>query len=447
MRRETKVKKALIIILDGMGDRPIAEFKGKTPLEYAKTPLMDQLVSQGICAMVDPLTPGMPVSTHTGMALLMGLPPKDAAYLARGPVEAAGIDLKTQPGDVILRCNFAHIEADKNNFRVLDRRAGRINEGTATLAKAVNKIKLPYGIKGKLYPTTQHRAVLHFSGDNLSAKVSDTDCSEISPAYVQVCKPLINKSAALKTAEVINTFTHQAYQILHDHPINKQRIKQAKVPANGLLCRSAGQISSMHNILNHYKLKVAVISAETTIIGLSKMFDFNSMTRAEFTALTDTDLDKKFALAHEALQNHDIVYVHIKGTDICAHDKQPELKAKFIEKVDQALAASNISIADTIIAVTADHSTDSNTGFHCGDPVPSILYSPYGRRDKCHIYSEQECMSGGLGRLSASSFLLSIVDQMSRLHNFKKEDTSYLEAISLSVKSLSAQHNKFINLS
>ena len=419
--------KALIIIMDGMGDRPIKAFNGKTPLEEADTPFFDKLVSRGMTAMVDPLTPGMPVGTHTGMALLMGLTPKDAACMARGPVEAAGIDLHTAPGDVIIRCNFAHIEADQTGLKVLDRRAGRINQQTDVLSQAVNDIELPHGIKGVLYPTTQHRAVLHLSGENLSAKISDTDCSRIRPAYVQECKSLTNESAAILTAEVINHFTHKAYEILNKHPINKQRSQQGKVPANGLLCRSAGQVRSVHNILNHYKLKVAVISAEATVTGLSKMFDFCSINHSELTALTDTNLDKKVALAVQAMQDNDIVYLHIKGTDICAHDKQPQLKARFIEQIDTAL--SRVSIKDKIIAVTADHSTDSTTGLHCGDPVPSIIYSPHGRRDKSQIFSEQECMSGGLGRLSGSSFLLSILDQMDCLHNFKKEDTLYIEPI------------------
>lgn len=425
MKNSSCIKsKALIIVLDGLGDRPIAQFNGLTPLEKAQTPFFDKLASQGMCAMINPLTPGMPVSTHTGMALLMGLTAKDTACLARGPVEAAGIDLSIQPGDVILRCNFAHIKTEQGRLKILDRRAGRINQQTDTLAQALNTIELPDGIKASFYPTTQHRSVLHLQGKNLSAKISDTDCPRTVPAYVQPCNPLIDQEAAIQTAEAINHFSHQAHQVLNSHPINKQRVKQGKTPATGILCRSAGQINSIHNVLNYYKIKVAVVAAETTVIGLTKLFGFTTMTRPTFTALADTDLKTKVALALEAMQNHDLVYLHIKGTDICAHDHQAILKSQFIEKIDTAL--SDIDINDKIIAVTADHTTDSNTGFHSGDPVPSIIYSPFGRRDKTRTYSEQECMYGGLGQLSAHSFLLTVLDQMGRLHNFKKEDTPYI---------------------
>ncbi|MDX2503467.1 MAG: 2,3-bisphosphoglycerate-independent phosphoglycerate mutase [Gammaproteobacteria bacterium] len=425
-------RKALIIVLDGLGDRPIAEFDGLTPLEKAQTPFFDKLARKGMCAMVNPLTPGMPVSTHTGMALLMGLTPKDTACLARGPVEAAGIDLVTHPGDILSRCNFAHIEAERGKLKVLDRRAGRINQQTDILAQALNKIELAHGIKASLHPTTQHRAVLHLQGKNLSAKISDTDCSRIIPAYVQPCKPLILNNAAIQTAEAINHFIHQAHHILAKHPINQQRMIQGKAPATGILCRSAGQINSIHNILNYYKVKTAVISAEATVTGLTKLFGFTPITRPTFTALADTDLKTKVKLALQAMQDHDLVYLHIKGTDICAHDLQAMLKSQFIERIDRAL--SDIDIKDKIIAVTADHSTDSNTGFHSGDPVPSVLYSPYGRRDKSSAYSEQECMYGGLGPLTANSFLLTILDQMDILHNFKKEDTPYIEPIHISDK-------------
>lgn len=419
-----KSKKGLIIVLDGLGDRPAAELNGLTPLEKAQTPFFDQLAAQGMNAMVSPLMPGMPVGTHTGMALIMGVAPKDIAHLTRGPVEAAGIDVSAQQGDVILRCNFAHVEAEQDKLKVLDRRAGRINQHTDILADALSSIKLPYGIKAHFYPATQHRAVLHLQGKNLSANVSNTDCSRINPPYFQHCKPLTADDAAIQTAEAINHFSHQAHRVLAHHPVNEQRVKQGKTPANGVLCRSPGQVNSVHNLLNYYKVKAAVISAEATVIGLGKLFGFTTINRPEFTALADTDLEAKVTSAVQAMQTHDLVYLHIKGTDICSHDHQPLLKSQFIEKIDHAL--SNIDISDKIIAVTADHSTDTTTGLHTGDPVPSICYSPYGRCDKVSGYSEQNCMDGGLGQLSSNEFLLTILDQMGMLHNFKKEDAPYI---------------------
>jgi len=120
-------RKGAIIVIDGLGDRPAQVLDGLTPLEAADTQVFDKLASDGICGLVDPFVPGMPVSTHTGTSLLKGLAPKDAYKLSRGPIEAIGIDLPIQPGDLTMRGNFATLEPANGWFKVLDRRAGRIS--------------------------------------------------------------------------------------------------------------------------------------------------------------------------------------------------------------------------------------------------------------------------------------------------------------------------------
>jgi 2,3-bisphosphoglycerate-independent phosphoglycerate mutase len=156
--------KGLMIILDGLGDRCCEELDGRTPLESALTPNLDRLAQEGLTGMVDPLLPGVPVGTHTGTGVLMGLAPADAAALARGPVEAAGIGLELHPGEVVLRCNFATLSEDGDGLAIRNRRAGRIREGTAELAEELQNMQLGDGITGDLYPATHHRAVLRLGG-------------------------------------------------------------------------------------------------------------------------------------------------------------------------------------------------------------------------------------------------------------------------------------------
>ena len=123
-----KKRNGLIIILDGLGDRPIPDLDGATPLEAAHTPNMDQLVTRGRCGLVDPLYPGVPVSTHTGAGVLFGINTRDAFLLPRGPVEAAGTGLPIMPGDIALRCNFATLRADTAGLEL-----------TATMTKIGNQ--------------------------------------------------------------------------------------------------------------------------------------------------------------------------------------------------------------------------------------------------------------------------------------------------------------------
>ncbi len=160
--------RGLVVILDGVGDRPSAALGGRTPLEAAHTPNLDRLAAAGMSGMVDPLLPGMPVGTHTGSGALLGLPPRLLMSLARGPVEAAGIGLDTEPGDVLMRCNFATLEEVVDGFNIVDRRAGRIREGTQELAAALKDMAVAPGISATLRPASQHRAVLRLSADNPS---------------------------------------------------------------------------------------------------------------------------------------------------------------------------------------------------------------------------------------------------------------------------------------
>ena len=197
-------RRGVLVILDGLGDRPIPALGGATPLEAARTPNLDRLVVRGQCGLVDPGIPDMPVSTHSGTGMLLGIDPEDIRRLARGPVEAAGIGLAMRDGDVAMRCNFATLERHAGTLRVLDRRAGRIASDTDELASALQNVALGDGISASLYPATQHRAVLCLSGLGLSGAISDTDPGERArlPAPVLASQPLRpDDASAIKTAE------------------------------------------------------------------------------------------------------------------------------------------------------------------------------------------------------------------------------------------------------
>jgi 2,3-bisphosphoglycerate-independent phosphoglycerate mutase len=414
--------KGLILILDGLGDRPVPGLGGATPLEAATTPNMDELASGGRCGLVDPLYPGIPVSTHTGAGVLLGINSGDVFNLPRGPVEAAGTGLPIMPGDIALRCNFATLEADGDRLRVLDRRAGRIDAGTRELAEALQNIPLEDGFTASIRPATGHRAVLRLSGPQPLPEVSDTDPDSMPGAnHVLTCHPQDTDSPVGElTANAVNSFIRQAHERLVDHPVNRQRVAEGKLPANGIITRGAGSIGKISNVLHHLGLRAAVVAEERTLVGLTHLCSFTPVTRSEFTGQPDTDLEAKVAAALNALQDHDLVYLHIKTPDIFAHDCDPQGKKVALEDIDAALLP--LLQKDIIIGLTADHSTDSNTGRHSGDPVPSILRAPHGRRDLCREFGETQCICGGLGRISAYSFLLTVLDEMGQLHNYRTTD-------------------------
>ncbi len=414
-------RKGVMLILDGLGDLPSAELTDHTPLEAAHTPNLDALLRRGQGGMMDPLFPGVPVGTHTGAALLLGLAPADVARLPRGPAEAEGIGIRMRPGELALRCNFATLGSAESGFRILDRRAGRIADGTQGLSQALRDLDLGEGVSGSLYPATRHRAVLHLRGDDLSPRISDTDPGvyDREGGLVQ-SRPLDASPAAARTARALNRFSALARQRLTPVAINRERAAHGLPPANGVICRGAGQAGRFCSLLRHYGVRGAVVSGESTVIGLGRIFGYRGIARPGFTAMPDTDIPGKIAAALEALHDADLVFVHFKGPDIAAHDRQPRLKRDYLARVDAALAP--LQGLDLVIAATGDHSTDSNSGRHTGDPVPSLLFRPDGRRDRCTSYGETECLSGGLGRIGATALLASMLDAMGAIRQFAARD-------------------------
>ncbi len=414
-------RKGLVFILDGLGDRPCPQLNGKTPLEAAATPTMDHLALHNQCGMMDPLRPGLAADTHTGVGMLFGLPPKDALRLRRGPIEAAGINLELRRGDILLRANFATVEKQARGYRIMDRRAGRISDEAAPLCAALQDVPVAPGITASLHAATQHRAVLRLrgeaDGEPLSAQISDTDPGgHAMQRGILQAAPSPSASpdaAAARTAQALNCFTQRAHAILQKHPVNARRLAQGKPPANGIIARSAGRHQPLPNLLTDIGLKVAAVAGEMTILGLAKLFDFACYHSPLFTSLPDTDLAEKLRLGEQALATHDLVFVHIKGTDTAAHDKNPALKAEFIARFDRELG--NLNLKSHIIGVCADHSTDSLRGEHNGDPVPVLLANPGGRRDLVKRYNETDCIAGALSRITAQDFLTVLLDAMGAL--------------------------------
>lgn len=411
-------RKAIIFILDGLGDRPCAEFDGQTPLQAANSPVLDALAANGQCGLVDPIAPGVRVETHTGVSALMGLKPKDSVSIMRGPVEGAGVGVDMLPGDVAMRFNFATVEQDDEGGSLLlrDRRAGRISADTDVLCEALNTLSNnEEGPLIRAYPATHYRGVLLVRSTVLSGDISSNDPGEkgvggvVSPVHVSGTQT----EASNTTAEVLNDYLRQAYELLDRHPVNQQRRAAGKPVANYLLVRGAGRYHQYDSLLNQHGLRTAVVAGECTVLGLARMFGFSTVVEACFTATYDTDITAKLKATEKALSDHDIVYAHFKATDIASHDRQPKLKADFITAFDEAL--SKFDLGQYVVAVCADHSTDCVRGEHNADPVPVILNYPDSRIDKVTEYNEIACVDGSLGRLSGQHFVASILDAMDRI--------------------------------
>ncbi|MCF6264321.1 MAG: hypothetical protein L3J24_12145 [Xanthomonadales bacterium] len=413
---EIALKPGILLIIDGLGDLPVPELANKTPLEAAHTPVLDQLAANGLYGVVDPIAPGKIPNTHSGTGMLIGLLPEQAEYLHRGPVEASGAGYKLAPGDVALRANFATVEPANNGFMVIDRRAGRIDSGTAELALSLCNIDLGDGVSASILPTDQHRAVLVLSGPGLSADISATDPGDKRlPAAVVACRAL--SSDAAFTAKKINRFTQIAYQRLNDQAVNVARTKAGKPSANGIIVRGAGAHFELDNVVNQYGVSAAVVSGCNTVLGLGGIFGFEAITDPRFTATINTDLEAKISAVKNALSNYNMVFLHIKAPDLCSHDLRPLEKRDFLQRMDAALKP--LLNTGAVIALAADHSTDSNSGLHTADPVPALIWQA-GLTDNPadeFNFGESACYHGNMPRQTSHEFLLRVLSQMGYSQN------------------------------
>lgn len=400
-------RKMIVAIADGLGDRPHPKLGQLTPLQYANTPHLDRLAAEGISGMMDPIAPGIPVGTDMGHLILFGYEPQH--YPGRGPIEALGIGMEVRPGDIVFRCNFATVD---DRCIVVDRRAGRIRQGTDALAQALDGLTLEGGVTVRFKQATEHRAVLLLRGEGLSDQVSDSDPKAPNDGmpYLTV-GPLDGSEEAARTALAVNSFLQQAHRILSGHPVNDERVAEGKLPANFVLTRGAGRMAELPPLAQERGMRAACIAGESTVLGVARLAGFRTFTDASMTGNLDTNIALKASLAIEQLADHDLVYVHMKAPDVKGHDNDPLGKAQAIERFDELVGRILERLPDDVyVALAADHSTPCEYGEHTGEPVPIVIAGPSVRRDQVQRYSEIDGMAGGLGRLSGADFVRTAQD-------------------------------------
>lgn len=408
-------KRILMIVLDGGGDRPVPEFDGKTPLEAAETPNLDALAKSGINGLLHPIAPGIRAGSDTAHLSLFGYNPYEV-YTGRGPFEAAGAGVMGKKGDVAFRCNFATVDDDGN---VIDRRAGRIRNGTHMLASALDGTEYD-GIKMTVRAGTEHRAILLLHGDGLSAAVSDVDPHKTGEHFLK-CEPLDDSPEARRTAEAVNYFVEESWHILRNHEVNLKRKRDGKEVANILLPRGAGVFPDIEEFGRRYRLRAAAITGVTLITGIARLLGMNVIDVEGATGGIDSDFGAKLTAAISALEKNHFVFVNIKAPDIAGHDGDALLKKAVFERIDSAFSSVRDVVEerdDIILAVTSDHSTPVSVMDHSGDPVPLIIAGNGVRPDGVSSFGERAAMSGGLGHMNGRDLMPELLNLSGRAEKF-----------------------------
>lgn len=405
-------KKGILLIADGLGDRPIAALNGQTPSEFAATPTLDKLCREGMAGLVHPYQPGCACGTDWGHLSLFGYDPQ-GFYSGRGSLEAISAGIELQKGDIAFRGNLATIDT---GWQVVDRRAGRIKEQAdiAELVAAIDGMTIEdctFIVK----PLTEHRVAVVMRGNELSGGVVSTDPGTGREGHKLVDPTLRACPDNLKTARLLWAFLHKVSEIFEAHPVNERRKQQNLLPANIILTRGCGEAMVIPPFQKQFPgVRPACIAGDETIIGIGKMCNIDGYTQKEFTGGFVTDYAGKARLAVNLLEQYDLVIVHIKGTDLCGHDNLPLRKAQILENIDTMFAywLDKIDQSSTYLAIVADHSTPCHNKEHSADPVPCFVWGPNVRTDEVEQFGERYMYKGIINNYTGAQLMKTLMDYM-----------------------------------
>jgi len=393
--------KYIVVVGDGMADYPVEELDGKTPLQVANKPNMDRLASEGRLGLLRTVPEGMyPDSTVANFSIL-GYDPRKY-YTGRGPLEAGALGVKLGDSDVAFRCNLI----TEGNGRILDYSAGHVStEEAAKLIGEMGKFKAGEFHVGVSY---RHIFVLREGDPNLTSIPPHDIVGE------QISRNLL-KPEENETAKMLNKLMLDSRKVLSGHPVNLRREKLGKNPANMIWLWGQGRKPRMETLEKKYGVSGAVISAVSVIKGIGVHAGMDIIDVPGATGYYDTDYEGKAEHALRALEDHDLVFIHVEAPDEAGHSGDLKAKIKAIEDLDGRLVGKVLDGApeDCRIAVLPDHPTPLEIRVHVSDPVPFAIYTPGLAGDKLR-FDESSAKRGSLGEIAGEQFMRLLLGKRGR---------------------------------
>ena len=397
-----------------MADHAVERLGGKTLLEYANTPNMDNLARIGrtgrLATVPDGFLPGSEVANATILGYDM-----NKVYEGRGPLEAASIGYEMEPGDFALRCNIICLE----NGKIKNHHGGHLTTDESTeLIDLLNerlgsdRVRFVKGI--------QYRHLLIIKGGNKyinCAPPHDHPNEEWRKLLIRPEKG--HEHEALDTATLLNELIIKSQDVLYNAPLNVKRRAEGKDEANSIWPWGGGYRPQMKTLSEMYpQIKRGdVISAVDLIRGIGHYAGLHNIIVPGATGLADTNYEGKTQAAIEALRNDDFVFLHIEASDEAGHDGDLELKLRTIENLDSRVVGpifEEVSKWDepVAIAVMPDHPTPVEIRTHVKEPVPFIVWYPGISPDSVQTYNEVSCVSGSYGMLYLTEFMNRFMNEL-----------------------------------
>ena len=393
--------KYVIVVGDGMADFPVPELDGRTPLQVADHPNMDEIASTGVHGTLLTVPKGIEANTDVAVLSILGYNPKKC-YTGRGPLEAASMGIKLRSDDIALRCNLITQE----NGMLQDFTAGHIrSEEASRLMGALNEhLGSP---KVRFHSGVDYRHLLILNGPEFSDKVN---C--LTPHYsvgkrIDELKATPLSEEGTETAKLLNILTVKSKEVLTRHSVNLKRAKLGGKPANMIWPWSPGRKPVLRPIEAEYGVRGAIISAVDVVNGIGICAGFDVVKVPGATGYFDTDYEAKAKYAVESMKDHDLVFVHAEAPDEAGHMGDVKLKIKAIEDLDNRLLGNIMDKArcDFTVAVLADHMTPLTVRNHTADPVPFAICSTLDEKRRKTKRFDEECAEKGTKIGRGYSFL------------------------------------------
>ena len=387
--------KYLVILGDGMADYPCPQLDGKTPLEVANKPNMDALCAKGVIGLVKTVPDGMKPGSDVANLSMMGYAP-DKYYTGRSPLEALSIGIDMSASDIATRCNLVTLSDDEpfENKVMVDYSAGEITTQEAEeLIKAVQEAL--GNDKYSFYSGVSYRHCMITKGGKLGAQY--TPPHDISDKVIGEYLPKGEDS------DEHLAMLQASYELLKDHPINLERIKQGKNPANCIWLWGEGSKPALDDFGQKYGLKAGVISAVDLVKGIGVGAGMTSWDVEGATGTYHTNFEGKAKRAIDAFkEGYDYVYIHMEAPDECGHQGDLDNKIKAIELIDEKVVGYCKRELDDMgepyrILIAPDHPTPIAIKTHVGDPVPFILYDSSSDIESGYTtYNEKTAKASGI---------------------------------------------------
>ena len=408
--------KHIIILGDGMADLPVERLGGKTLLQYAHKPMMDQLAREGKTGRLVTIPEGFPPGSEVANTAILGYD-LNKVYEGRGPLEAASIGYEMAADDFAIRCNIITLEDGKiitHNGGNLETKDGDVLIRYLNEHLGNDRVHFITGI--------QYRHLLVIKGGS-----KHIVCAPPHDHPNEAWRPLLVKAeenapveegrmTAQETADLLNDLILRSQELLAKHPYNLEKAAKGERQANSIWPWSGGYRPSMQTLMEKYpQVKSGtVISAVDLIRGIGHYAGLKIVEVPGATGLANTNYEGKAQAAIEALRHEDFVFVHVEASDEAGHDGDLDLKLKTIEYLDQRLIApiyKEVKSWDdpVCIAVLPDHLTPVEMRIHVGQPVPFLIWYRGIEPDEVQQYDEVSCVDGSFGLLKLDGFMKALM--------------------------------------